>query len=290
MSDAKRMVACLVVKAGRVVQSLGFARYLPIGRPEIAARFLDSWGIDEICLIDIDARREGRCIDPALVARVSANIFSPLAVGGGISSVAQMRELLAAGADKMILNRALHDRPALVGTAAETFGAQCVIASVDVRNHDGRHVVALDSAGLPTALEIGDFVRGLGPAGVGEILLNDADRDGTGKGLNLELAERAAVKTDLPIILIGGVGHPQHIAEALAHPAVSAVAAANFWHFAEHSVGLAKAFCAQQGLKIRNSGAAGYAEFAFMQSGRLAKLDDAVLEERVFETVAEDLV
>ncbi len=204
MSETKRLVACLVVKAGRVVQSLGFKRYLPVGKPEIAARFLDSWGIDEICLIDIDARREGRCVDPALVARVADNIFSPLAVGGGISSVAQMRELLAAGADKVVLNRALHDRPALVGAAAETFGVQCVIASVDVRSRDGRPVVALDAATHLTDLDVGDFVRQLARAGAGEILLNDADRDGAGTGLNLELAERAAAQTDLPIILIGG--------------------------------------------------------------------------------------
>lgn len=289
MAD-KRIVACLFVKAGRVVQSIGFGRYLPVGRPEIAARFLDAWGVDEIALVDIDARREGRCIDPELVARVADNIFAPLSAGGGIVSVEQIRGLLSAGADKVVVNRASHDDPRLVTHAAEMFGNQCLIASVDVRLRDGRYEVMLDRASVPTGLAPWDHVHVLERGGAGEILLNAVDRDGSGTGYDLELAARTGAATSLPIILLGGAGSPAHIAEALASPDVAAAAAANFWHYTEHSIAVAKAFCARAGRPVRRDAAVTYAEFGFGAAGRIAKLADADLEERVFEILEEDVV
>lgn len=289
MAD-KRIIACLFVKAGRVVQSLGFGRYLPVGKPEIAARFLDVWGVDEIALVDIDARREGRSIDPALVARVADNIFAPLSAGGGIESVEQIRGLLSAGADKVVVNRASHDDPRLVTHAAEMFGNQCLIASVDVRMRAGQYEVMLDRASVPTGLSPWDHARALERAGAGEILLNAVDRDGSGTGYDLDLAVRTAAATSLPIILLGGAGSPAHVAEALASPGVAAAAAANFWHYTEHSVAVAKAFCARDGQSVRRDAAVNYAEFDFHADGRIAKLSDAVLEERVFEVLEEDVV
>ncbi len=289
MAD-KRVIACLFVRSGRVVQSLGFERYLPVGRPEIAARFLDAWGVDEIALVDIDARREGRCIDPGLVARVADNIFAPLSAGGGISSVEQIRTLLSAGADKVVVNRASHDDPHLVTRAAEMFGNQCFVASVDVRIREGQYEVMLDRASVPTGISPWDHAQALERAGAGEILLNAVDRDGSGTGYDLELAARTAAAASLPIILLGGAGSPAHVAEALALPGVAAAAAANFWHYTEHSVAVAKAFCARGGRPVRRDAAVTYAEFGFHADGRIAKLSDAVLEERVFEVLEEDVV
>lgn len=286
----KRVIACLFVKAGRVVQSIGFGRYLPVGRPEIAARFLDAWGVDEIALVDIEARREGLSIDPALVARVADNIFAPLSAGGGIASVEQIRTLLSAGADKVVVNRACHDNPRLVTQAAEMFGNQCLVASVDVRIREGRYEVMLDRATVPTGLPPWEHAASLERAGAGEILLNAVDRDGSGTGYDLELAARTAAATSLPIILLGGAGSPAHVAEALASPAVAAAAAGNFWHYTEHSVAVAKAFCARGGGAVRRDATVTYGEFDFRADGRIAKLSDAVLEERVFEVLEEDVV
>jgi cyclase len=153
MSAFKRLIGCLFLKGGRVVQSIGFRRYLPVGRPEIAARYLDSWGIDELALIDMDARREGRLIALDIVERVSDNIFVPLTVGGGIVSTADIRSLLSVGADKVVANRAFFDDRKLVRDAAEMFGNQCVVASVDARrNAAGGYEVMLDNATTGTGV------------------------------------------------------------------------------------------------------------------------------------------
>lgn len=291
MRIEKRIVACLFVRDGRVVQSHGFGRYLPVGRPEIAARFLDSWGADAIALVDIDARAQGRTIDPRLVERVAANIFAPLAAGGGLTSVTQMRDLLSAGADKLVVNRAFHDDRALIAEGAAHFGSQAMIASVDARARGpGGYEVMLDRASRPAGLTPWDYARDLERAGAGEILLNAADRDGAGEGYDLELARRTAAATTMPIILLGGAGHPRHVAEALAAPGVSAAAAANFWHFSEHSIAVAKAYCARAGLPVRRDASVAYGEFGFEADGRLSKIADEALEERIFETLDEDAV
>ncbi|MBL8806878.1 MAG: imidazole glycerol phosphate synthase subunit HisF [Rhodospirillales bacterium] len=291
MTADKRIIACLFVREGRVVQSRGFRDYLPVGRPEIAARFLDSWGADAIALVDIDARREGRTIDPRMVERVAANIFAPLAAGGGLSSVAQMRDLLSAGADKLIVNRAFHDKPGLVTEGASHFGSQAMIASIDVRVHaTDSYEVMLDRASLPTGFSPWEYAQRLEQAGAGEILLNAVDRDGSGTGYDIGLAACTAAATTLPIILLGGAGHPRHVAEALSAPGVSAAAAANFWHFTEHSVALTKAYCARAGVAVRRDASVRYGEFEFEADGRLAKIPDRALDERIFETLEEDAV
>jgi cyclase len=291
MRIEKRVLACLFVRGGWAVQSRGFGNYLPVGRPEIAARFLDSWGADAIVLVDIDARAQGRTIDPRLVERVAANIFAPLAAGGGLSRVPQMRDLLSAGADKLVVNRAFHDDPALIGEGAAHFGSQAMVAAIDARARGpAGYETMLDRAALPSGRAPWDCARDLERAGAGEILLNAADRDGAGQGYDLDLARRVAAATTLPIILLGGAGHPRHVAEALAVPGVSAAAAANFWHFAEHSIAVAKAYCAREGLPVRRDASVAYGEFDFEPGGRPAKIADAALEERIFETLDEDAV
>ena len=169
MNAYKRVIACLFLKGGRVVQSIGFNRYLPVGRADIAARFLDSWGIDEIMLIDMDARREGRLIDLATVERVSSNIFVPLTVGGGVTSTADFRSLLSAGADKIAANRAFYDNRKLVRDAADMFGNQCVVASIDARRSGttGTYEAMLDSARTATGVTPWHLARDLEKAGAG---------------------------------------------------------------------------------------------------------------------------
>ncbi len=248
MSAFKRLIGCLFLKGGRVVQSIGFRRYLPVGRPEIAARYLNSWGIDELALIDMDARREGRLIALDIVERVSDNIFVPLTVGGGIVSTADIRSLLSVGADKVVANRAFFDDRKLVRDAAEMFGNQCVVASVDARrNSAGGYEVMLDNATTGTGVTPWDMARALEQAGAGEILLNAVDCDGARTGYDLALGRRVVAATSLPVIGLGGAGHPDHVRSAL--EVYAAAAAANFWHYTEHSVAIVKAFAARQQLR-----------------------------------------
>jgi cyclase len=289
MSAFKRLIGCLFLKGGRVVQSIGFRRYLPVGRPEIAARYLDSWGIDELALIDLDARREGRLIDLDIVKRVSDNVFVPLMVGGGIASTADIRSLLSVGADKIVANRAFFDDRKLVRGAAEMFGNQCVVASVDARRSAASgYEVILDSATAGTGVTPWDLARALEQAGAGEILLNAVDRDGARTGYDLELGRRVVAATSLPVIGLGGAGHPAHVCAAL--EVYAAAAAANFWHYTEHSVAVAKAFAAHRQAPVRCGAAITYGEFASLLDGRLAKLSAGTLEERVFEPLDEDAI
>jgi cyclase len=288
MSAFKRLIGCLFLKGGRVVQSIGFRRYLPVGRPEIAARYLDSWGIDELALIDMDARREGRLIALDIVERVSDNIFVPLTVGGGIVSTADIRSLLSVGADKVVANRAFFDDRKLVRDAAEMFGNQCVVASVDARrNAAGGYEVMLDNATTGTGVTPWDLARALEEAGAGEILLNAVDCDGARTGYDLALGRRVVAATSLPVIGLGGAGHPDHVRSAL--EVYAAAAAANFWHYTEHSVAVVKAFAARQA-SVRCGAAMTYGEFASLPDGRLAKLPADTLEERVFELLDEEAI
>lgn len=290
MTPFKRLIACLFLKGGRVVQSIGFERYLPVGKPEIAARYLDSWGIDEIALIDMDARADGRLIDLETVERVAANIFVPLSVGGGICSLADIRALLSAGADKIVANRAFFDHRSLVREAADRFGSQCVVASIDARKDpsSGAYNVALDNARTLTGVAPWDLAREFEVAGAGEILLNAVDRDGLGNGYDLQLGTRVVETTALPVIGLGGARHPEHVRAAL--EVYGAVAAANFWHYTEHSVAIVKTFGIRRDAPLRDDAALTYSEFDCLSDGRLARLSSDVLEERVFEAIVEDAI
>lgn len=287
----KRVIAGLIVKGGIVVQSIGFERYLPVGRPEIAARFIDSWGIDEIVLVDIDASHEGRSITPDLVGRVAREIRVPLTVGGGIAETGTMRDLLSAGADKIAINTSAITRPALVSEAADIFGVQCVIASVDARRHaDGSDEVFVSGGREATGRSATLVTAELEAAGAGEILLNSIDRDGARTGYDLALAESVGTAIGIPLICFGGAGHPDDIAKALAQDWISAAGAANFWHYTEHSVTVGKAFAAARQLDVRTETGGTYADFEFLGNGRIARRDDARLEAQIFEYFEEDAI
>jgi cyclase len=287
----KRLIACLVVRNGWVVQSLGFKRYLPVGRPEIAARFLDHWGVDEIILVDITASGENRCIDPEMVTRVSESCHVPLAVGGGIRTTAEMRQTLQAGADKICVNSAAIANPRLLSEAALMFGDQCVIASVDVRRTDSGHEVFANGGTSSTGMNPVDWVRELARWGAGEILLNSIDHDGMRCGYNLDLIDAVAPAVDIPVIVMGGAGHPGHIRDVLTRDHVMAAAAANFLHYTEHSVAVIKAFLKTAGLDVRCDSLAGYSRRAFSaDTGRLEKLDETELEEMSFKYIQDEVI
>jgi cyclase len=288
----KRIIACLVVRQGIVVQSLSFRHYLPVGRPEIAVRFLNDWGVDEIVLLDIDATPEGRIVDPELVRRVARHCQVPLAVGGGIRCVTDMRVLLQAGADKVCINSAAIENMSLIGEAASMFGDQCIIGSVDVRRIGaGEYEVYGRGGAMATGIDPLAHTARLAEAGVGEILLNAIDRDGTRQGYDFELIDLVAPALSMPVIVLGGAGRPEHLHAALARPHVSAAAAANIWHYTEHSVAVAKASLRAQGMDVRYDSLADYSSSMFFPAdGRLEKRDEQVLEEMVFEFVPDEMI
>jgi cyclase len=280
----KRLIGVLPIKNGIVVQSLGFSRYLPVGKPSIAVEYLNRWSIDEIILLDIDAHREGRCISPGLVKEVSKHTFSPLTVGGGVRTTAQMTELVASGADKVAINGAAIEHTGLITQGAEILGAQCIIVSLDLKKSSPGKYELYRSGQRPTGIDPMKFAIEAEKRGAGEIFLNFIDRDGSKQGYDLEMASLISSQVNIPVILCGGVGHPKHFVEGLQVKSISAVAAGNFFHFTEHSVIMAKRFAQSLGAKdVRLDSYVNYSDNDFDELGRLQKKSDDKLEELFFE-------
>jgi cyclase len=286
----KRLIGSLLLRDGWVVQSIGFARYLPVGRADIAARFLNDWGVDEILLLDISASPQGRTIDPAIVERVSASCYVPLAVGGGIRSAADVRDVIRAGADKVAINTAAVKAPGMLSDVAQMFGNQCIVAAMDVRVAGAGHEVALATGQQGTGHEPAALARELAEAGAGEILVNSVDRDGSKSGFDLAVIDAVAEAVHVPVIAMGGAGHPEHVREVLARDNVSAAAVGNMLHFTEHSVTVLKQYLAAQGVDMRREAAAHYDHVEIDSNGRLGKLPDDELAQAVFEYIPKEVI
>ena len=291
MSLKNRLIACLIVKNGFVVQSVGFSRYLPVGSIEVAVEFLNEWGVDEIVLLDIDAARNRSGPDPELVSKASGSGLVPITFGGGIRSVEDMRIVLRSGADKIAMNSAVIEQPGIVSQGALVFGNQCMVVSIDVKlDSDNNYRLYSASTNSVTALDPFDHARRLEELGAGEILLNSVDKDGTKSGYDLDLITMMTEAVNIPLIVCGGVGHPKHFVEGFKSGKVSGVAAANFFHFTEHSVVTAKSYLTRNGNDIRLDTYSKYQDTAFDYQGRVDKKTDKALAELIFERVPKEII
>jgi cyclase len=286
----KRLIGGLILRDGIVVQSIGFCRYLPVGRPEIVSRFYDHWGADEIVLLDIEATDRRRPIDPTLVDRVARVCRAPLTAGGGLSTVEDVRRTIAAGADKVAINAAIARDPALVSQVARYFGNQALVAVIDYRiNAAGQAEVFADNGRTGLGITPEDQASRLEAAGAGEILLHAIDRDGQKTGFDLDVARRVAARVRAPLIVMGGAGHPDHFRAALREASVSATAAGNYWHYTEHTISVVKAQLAGAGIPIRYESQSDYREFAISPAdGRIIKRPDDELARMIFEYLPEE--
>jgi cyclase len=271
----KRIVACVVVKDGIVIQSIGFKRYLPVGDLGITLKFLDKWGIDEIIILDIDAQRP----DFEHVKEVSNQCCVPLSVGGGIRSVEDMVKLISLGADKIVINTLALSTPQNITQGADVLGKQCIVVSMDVKkvNHEIYEVFG-NHGRTPTGKDPVAWAREVEDLGAGEIFLTSIDQDGSKQGFDLDLISKVSDSVSIPVIACGGAGLPTHFLDLLKNTRVAAVAAANFFHFTEHSVTTLKAFLLQSGQDVRLDSYANYADAFFGIDGRVAKKDDVDLE------------
>ena len=275
-----RLIACLLIREGLIVQSFGFNKYLPIGVPRYPIEFVAKWDVDEIILLDISATQEKRGPNIEVIEMLSHSCFVPLTVGGGITSIADVRKVIRAGADKVSINAGALERPTLISEIAEVFGSQCAVVSIDCRRDpDGRHMVYGDSGRKKWGIEACVWALEAQAAGAGEILLNSIDRDGSRLGYDLELIKSITSLVSVPVIACGGVGNFSHFSSGVLSGGAAAVAAANIFHHVEHSTILAKAHLHRDKVNVRLDSVARYDNREFDSSGRLMMLDRTRLME-----------
>ena len=246
-----RVIPCLDVKDGRVVKGVNFVSLRDAGDPVEQAAVYDAAGADELTFLDITASHENRDTILDVVARTAARVFLPLTVGGGVRSVADMRALLLAGADKCSMNSAAVARPELVREAAEKFGSQCVVVAVDAKQSaPGKWEVFTHGGRRGTGIDAVDWCRQVATLGAGEILLTSMDRDGTGKGFDLDLLRAVCGAVRLPVVASGGVGTLRDFVDGALAGATGLLAASVF-HFGTFTVAEVKAALAAAGLPVR---------------------------------------
>ena len=251
MGLAKRVIPCLDVTAGRVVKGVNFVGLRDAGDPvEIAARY-DREGADELCFLDITASSDERDILLNVIEAVAAQVFIPLTVGGGVRSVADVRRLLNAGADKVSINTAAVQTPQLVSQASAIVGAQCIVVAIDAKRAGERWEVYTHGGRRATGIDAVQWAQRMSAAGAGEILLTSMDRDGTRDGFDLALTRAVSQAVGVPVIASGGAGNLQHLAEGVLDGKADAVLAASIFHFGEYTVRDAKAHMKSQGIEVR---------------------------------------
>ncbi len=252
MSLAKRIIPCLDVDKGRVVKGVKFVDIRDAGDPVEVARRYDAEGADEITFLDITASHEGRDTTLETVRRMASEVFVPLTVGGGIRSMADIRALLNAGADKVSINSAAIANPDFVKAAADHFGAQCLVIAVDAKQvAPGRWEIFTHGGRRSTGIDAVAWAVRMTEDGAGEVLLTSMDADGTRAGYDLALTRAVSDAVQVPVIASGGVGSLEHLAAGLTEGGADAVLAASIFHFGQYSIGEAKRFLSAQGLTMR---------------------------------------
>ena len=252
MGLAKRVIPCLDVTAGRVVKGVNFVALRDAGDPvEIAARY-DAEGADELCFLDITASSDERDILLHVIEAVAAQVFIPLTVGGGVRRVEDVRRLLNAGADKVSINTAAVQNPALVEEASGKVGNQCIVVAIDAKQTAGGGWEVYTHGGRkPTGLDAVAWARRMQAAGAGEILLTSMDRDGTRDGFDLALTRAVSEAVGVPVIASGGVGSLEHLAAGVLEGRADAVLAASVFHFGDFTVRRAKEHMRARGIEVR---------------------------------------
>ena len=251
---AKRIIPCLDVTAGRVVKGVNFLGLRDAGDPVEIARRYNEQGADELTFLDITASSDQRDIILHVIEAVADQVFIPLTVGGGVRSVADIRRLLNAGADKVSINTAAVTNPEFVREASDHFGNQCIVVALDAKavtpendrweifTHGGRNRTGLDAV---------EWARKMQQLGAGEILLTSMDRDGTKIGFNLPLTRAVSDAVNIPVIASGGVGNLQHLVAGVKEGHADAVLAASIFHFGEYTVTEAKQAMRDAGIEVR---------------------------------------
>lgn len=249
---AKRIIPALDIKEGRVVKCVRFLNPRDAGDPVDLARLYDAEGADEIVFLDITASHEKRPIMIDVARRVAEEVFIPFTVGGGISTVEDMREILKTGADKIFINTSAVRTPDLISEGADRFGTQCIVVAIDARRReDGSYEVYIHGGRTPTGLDAVRWAEEAQRRGAGEILLTSMDADGTQAGYDLEITRRIAEAVPIPVIASGGAGTLEHIYEAVTEGKAEAALVASLVHYNIHTIREMKEYLRERGVAVR---------------------------------------
>ena len=263
---AKRIIPCLDVTGGRVVKGINCVELRDAGDPvEIAARYNEQ-GADELTFLDITATSDQRDLILPIIEAVASQVFIPLTVGGGVRTVADVRRLLNAGADKVSFNSAAIANPHVIQEASAKYGAQCIVVAIDAKRRSPEEEQRMGKEGLPVGPGWDVFSHGgrknvglcavawavqMAQLGAGEILLTSMDRDGTKAGFDLALTRAVSDAVPVPVIASGGVGNLDHLADGIQQGGADAVLAASIFHYGEYTVGQAKERMRERGIPVR---------------------------------------
>ncbi len=247
-----RIIPCLDVEAGRVVKGVNFVDLVDAGDPVEQAKVYDAAGADELCFLDITASSQNRETIYDVVEKTAENCFMPLTVGGGVRTLKDIRKLLLAGADKVSINTESVKNPDFVAKAAEKFGSQCIVVSVDAKSTGtNKYEIFTHGGRKATGIEAIEWSKHMAALGAGEILLTSMDRDGTKQGFNIGLTRAVSDAVPVPVIASGGVGSLDDLVEGVRKGHASAVLAASIFHFGLYTISEAKSYMKAAGLLVR---------------------------------------
>jgi cyclase len=254
---SKRIIPCLDVRDGKTTKGIKFRDNVDIGDPVEMGRHYYEQGADEIVFYDITASSDHRGIMIDVVRRVAREIFIPFSVGGGIRTVADMRDVLLAGAEKVSVNSAAVRNPGIISEGARAFGSQCIVLGMDVKRVSptaaipSGYEVVIDGGRKPMGLDALSWAREAEKLGAGEICLNSIDADGTQDGYELTLTRLISTGVGIPVIASGGAGRPEHLAEVLTEGSADAALIASMVHYGTHTIREIKGYLDQRGIKVR---------------------------------------
>ncbi|MFP4006821.1 MAG: imidazole glycerol phosphate synthase subunit HisF [Spirulinaceae cyanobacterium] len=253
---AKRILPCLDVKAGRVVKGINFVNLKDAGDPVELAKVYNDAGADELVFLDITATHEDRSIIFDVVYQTAEQVFIPLTVGGGISSLETIKKLLRAGADKVSINSAAVRNPDLINQASDRFGVQCIVVAIDAKRREGSGDPGWDvyvrGGRENTGLDALQWAQEMAKRGAGELLVTSMDADGTQAGYDLELTRAIAQAVEIPVIASGGAGTVEHIHEALTTGQAEAALLASLLHYGQLSIAEIKDYLQKQKVATRS--------------------------------------
>lgn len=248
----KRIIPCLDVDKGRVVKGISFVNLRDAGDPVELAAYYDREGADEIVFLDITASHERRKTVIDLASKAAEKVFIPYTIGGGISDVEDIREILRRGADKVSINTSAVNDPSLISRAAKIFGSQCIVVAIDAKyKKEAFWEVYIHGGRTPTGMDAVSWARKVEKLGAGEILLTSMDKDGTKDGYDIELTKAITSSVNIPVIASGGAGKLEHLRDVIKLANADAVLVASIFHYREYTIRQAKEYLKSQGINVR---------------------------------------